>query len=102
MNWQKGRQGTGYLKAKIVAFKRFDCYLIKYPVGSFIPCHTDPVTRGYKHYRINVVLKGDNDSFVGKYIFKWWRIILFRPDIMPHSVLTIRKERLLLSIGWLK
>lgn len=33
-----------------------DCYILKYPEGSEIPPHTDPVP-GRKHWRMNVVLK---------------------------------------------
>ncbi len=102
MNWIKGRQNTGYLKCLLSQGKRWDCYLIKYPVGSFVPHHTDPVVEGFKHYRLNIVLKGEYDAFSGKTIFRWWKFIFFRPDIMVHSVFVVKKERLVLSIGWLK
>ena len=44
--WQRGRQGTGYDKMLLLTARwplRFDSYLIRYPEGSEIPPHTDPV-----------------------------------------------------------
>jgi hypothetical protein len=28
------------------------------------------------------------------------RFVLFRPDIMPHGVYNVVRERLVLSLGW--
>ena len=47
--WQPGRQGTGY--DKMLLFTAlwpipFDSYLLRYPEGSEIPPHTDPVQAG--------------------------------------------------------
>jgi hypothetical protein len=39
------------------------------------------------------------DSYHGDYLFKWKRIVLFRPDIMPHSVERVTEKRLILSFG---
>src|SRR5262245_54604619 len=57
--WQRGRQGTGYDKMLLLTAPwpiAFDSYLIRYPEGSEIPPHTDPVSSG-RHYRLNVILK---------------------------------------------
>lgn len=57
--WQRGRQGTGYDKMLLLTARwplPFDSYLLRYPEGSEIPPHTDPVGAG-RHYRLNIVLK---------------------------------------------
>jgi hypothetical protein len=56
--WQRGRQGTGYDKMLLATASwpiPFDSYLIRYPDGSEIPPHTDPVSTG-RHYRLNIGL----------------------------------------------
>ena len=80
----------------------FDVYLIKYPEGSRIDTHTDPV-EGWRHVRINIVLKlakkGGAFSCEGR-IFGKQRLNIFYSD-MPHQVSKIEKgSRLLLSIGF--
>ena len=57
--WQRGRQGTGDDKMLLLTAPwpiPFDSYLIRYPEGSEIPPHTDPVASG-RHYRLNLILK---------------------------------------------
>lgn len=100
-HWEEGRQGTGYRKLTLFRghrFLPFDCYLIDYPVGSSVPTHTDPV-EGKRHFRLNILLMGE-DVYGGKSLFKTKHITFFRPDIMPHSVSTVSKRRLVFSIGW--
>jgi hypothetical protein len=97
MIWESGRQGTGYLKMVLRQGSFYDIFLIKYPVGTHIPAHIDPVP-GKKHFRLNIRLKGEN-NFNGMSLFNFGRITLFRPDITPHSVKQVTKERLILSIG---
>jgi hypothetical protein len=69
MRWQRGRQGTGYDKLLLLAnpfFVPFDLYLLRFPDGTEIPPHQDPVT-GKRHYRLNIILKRpvlDASSFV--------------------------------------
>lgn len=56
--WEHGRQGTGYQKMLLIACPwplAFDLYLLKYPVGTKIPPHRDPV-KGRRHYRLNIEL----------------------------------------------
>lgn len=100
MNWTKGRQGTGYLKKLLLGGAFWDLWLIKYPVGTEVPVHTDPVP-GKRHYRLNVVLWGEQ-KYKGDAIFKFGPVVYFRPDITPHSVSTVRRTRYVLSLGWTK
>src|SRR5690606_21702582 len=51
--WQDGRQHSGYQKMLLAGFPSlFDLYLLKYPPGSYVPRHHDPLT-GSLHYRFN-------------------------------------------------
>lgn len=96
--WFEGRQGTGYLRKTLLSLSFMDAHILKYPVGTFIPAHKDPIP-GRKHYRLNIRLKGP-DNFMCKWtIFRWWRICLFRPDQCLHSVNVCNEERIVLSIG---
>ncbi|HET6804719.1 MAG TPA: 2OG-Fe(II) oxygenase [Frateuria sp.] len=104
--WQKGRQGTGYDKMLLLAGLwplSFDSYLIRYPEGSEVPPHTDPVQQG-RHYRLNLVLKSPRSGgeFVcSSPIFATRRIKLFRPDACEHSVTrVVGGSRYVLSLGW--
>ena len=104
--WKRGRQETGYFKLKLLQLKNFDCYLLKFPQGSEIPEHIDPVMFK-RHYRLNIVLKkarvgGKFLAHSGKKpIINWPRVILFRPDVTSHGVSKIEKgTRYVLSFGW--
>jgi hypothetical protein len=104
--WQKGRQGTGYDKMLLLTAPwpiPFDSYLIRYPDGSEIPPHTDPVQAG-RHYRLNVNLKSppSGGEFVcAQPLFATRRIKLFRPDACEHSVTrVVGGSRYVLSVGW--
>jgi hypothetical protein len=106
LKWTRGRQETGYEKMLLATARwplRFDCYLIRYPVGSAIPPHTDPVRAG-KHFRLNVVLKrslAGGEFVCTSPIFETARIKLFRPDACEHSVTeVVGSPRYVLSIGW--
>lgn len=101
--WEDGRQKTNYEKMTLVCLLFFDLYLLRYPTGSAIAPHTDPVPRG-KHFRLNLVVKkAEGGKFVCSEAFlNWNRIKLFRPDIHKHSVEKITKgTRYVLSFGWL-
>ena len=105
--WRRGRQGTGYDKLLLATLPwpiAFDCYLIRYPEGSAIPAHTDPVAK-HRHFRLNVVLKRSprGGEFVcADPIFSTARIKLFRPDVSEHSVTPVEGgSRYVLSLGWL-
>ena len=104
--WQRGRQGSGYDKMLLLTLPwpiPFDSYLIRYPEGSSIPPHTDPV-RGGRHYRLNIILKASESGgeFICSHpIYASARIKLFRPDACEHSVTpVVGGSRYVLSIGW--
>jgi hypothetical protein len=104
--WQRGRQGSGYDKMLLLTAPwpvPFDSYLIRYPDGSEIPPHTDPVQSG-RHYRMNVVLKSPiaGGEFVCKTpIYESKRVKIFRPDACEHSVTRVRGgSRYVFSLGW--
>jgi hypothetical protein len=108
LNWDSGRQKSGYKKFKILESKRFlfDMYLLYYPQGSAISGHVDKVTHG-NHYRLNFTIKkakkGGVFLLAGKPIFRLGRIVIFRPDKQCHSVSQIQKGyRIVFSIGWVK
>ena len=83
----------------------FDFWLIRYPVGSEIPPHVDPVAPGKRHFRLNIVLKRSpiGGEFVcADPIFSSKRIKLFRPDVSEHQVTRVEGgSRYVLSLGWL-
>lgn len=103
--WQGGRQQSGYGKMLIAESANrilpFDIYLLKYPQGSEIPEHTDPVPKR-RHVRINLVLKKARTGGVFSCtdpIFQTKRLNIFFSD-RPHQVSRIEEgSRLLLSIG---
>lgn len=83
----------------------WDTYALYYPVGSFIAPHKDPMERGFEHWRLNYVIEqGDGTFFVQPE--QWVPVpaqrgdgILFRPDILTHSVSQVSKPRLAVSFG---
>lgn len=101
--WQKGRQGTGYYKYPIISLPFFDCYLLKYKEGSYIPSHRDSITNK-RHFRLNIVIQEaiKGGQFVcEKSILSLRRISLFRPDRYYHQVTKIiRGTRYVLSFGF--
>ncbi len=104
MNWQKGRQGTGYFKLLLLQSHwpiAFDIYLLKYPEGAGISAHTDPVD-GCNHYRINLVIKQSvGGMFHKNRRIQWGRLHFFRPDLEKHGVTIVCKDtRYVLSLGF--
>lgn len=97
--WNNGRQGGDYQNMKIISCKWFDLYLIRFKAGFKLPVHVDAVT-GRTHHRLNIRLYGE-DAYFGDYIWKWWRFIHFRSD-QPHGTDKLKRNRMLLSIGWTK
>lgn len=105
--WQHGRQDSGYDKMLLLTASwpiAFDSYLIRYPIGSSIPPHTDPVN-GRNHYRLNIIVKrsvGGGEFVCSNPILSTSRVKLFRPDRSEHSVTeVIGSSRYVLSLGWL-
>jgi hypothetical protein len=108
LRWRRGRQGSGYDKMLILESYwpiPFDVYILRYPEGSEIAAHTDPVSKG-DHYRLNVVLlraKEGGEFRCDGPLFDSPRIKYFRPDISQHSVDKVtRGRRYVLSIGWIR
>ena len=104
LRWVSGRQGGDYQKKLLVIFKLpfvlgFDMYLLKFAPGFILPEHVDQVKRG-RHFRMNIILKGDGNFQCEKTIIKTKRMILFRPDKYKHSMQNGDKERKVLSIGF--
>jgi hypothetical protein len=101
--WEIGRQNSGYHKLKLFSFYRADCYLLFYPINSFIQPHIDKV-KG-KHFRINLILRQAIKGgvfFCSNPIINWKRIKIFRADISEHGLTNIEQgTRLVLSIGFI-
>ena len=106
LKWKEGRQGSGYYKLPLILGSSYDLYLLKFPPGSFIEPHTDPVPNK-KHYRANFeILKAMGGSFQllnDEKAFKLWRLTVFRPDEQLHQVTKVIKgTRYVLSFGFVK
>lgn len=106
--WKTGRQSSGYSKISLLESMwpiPFDMYLLKFPEGSSIPEHIDTVQAGFKHYRLNVILKKSRSGgeFCSEHsIINWSRVKFFRPDISKHSVTqVVGGSRYVLSFGFL-
>lgn len=118
MKWEYGRQNTGYLKHLIYQSLwpiPWDVYILKYPENSNVIGHTDPVVKGKRYYRLNVILKKSvtggifwksrksikQPMLIGANLYKG-RINFFRPDIERHGVTVVCKgTRYVLSLGFL-
>jgi hypothetical protein len=106
MSWRTGRQGGGYQVWTIFncQWLMADCHVIKYPEGVELVMHTDPVSTGYRHHRINFVIWKPKigGRFICKDAWRWGtRLFYFRPDIMPHRVSKmISGSRWVFSLGW--
>jgi hypothetical protein len=91
LRWEKGQQNTGYDKLLIAVnplLIPFDCYVPRFPDGTEIPPHRDPI-KGGRHYRLNIVVKrspSGGDFICANRIFQSTRINVFRPDVSTHSV----------------
>lgn len=108
MRWQKGRQASGYDKLLLMKMTwpvSIDCYLLRFPQGSEVPLHKDPVSQG-RHFRLNLIIK--NAAKGGEFqceqcLINRPRIKLFRPDLHEHAVSRVEKgRRWVLSVGWLR
>ena len=111
LDWEPGRQGTGYEKLKLFNRWKFssrfkwDLYLIRYPVGSGIPRHMDSVPK-HRHYRLNIYLwnakVGGTPEHDGA-IFSNRFFTFFRPDLCVHSVSpVVMGTRYVLSFGFVQ
>lgn len=77
----------------------FDFYLIDIQPG-FIPKHMDPVPQG-NHHRLNITLFGVFNFECPQVKFQAFNrtIVLFRPDIVPHSFECVERS-FMLSFGF--
>jgi len=57
----------------------------------------DPVP-ARQHWRANLVVWGER-AFDGQAALKMGPLVIFRPDVTPHSVRTVTRRRLVLSLG---
>ena len=108
LRWERGRQRSGYDKMLLLASPfplPFDCYLLRFPEGSEIPPHRDPVKSG-RHFRLNIVLTrpaAGGEFVCDNPIIDRPRIKYFRSDACTHSVTrVVGGSRYVLSIGWVK
>jgi len=128
-SFKPGRQGTGYTKLvveDIPPLRRIwerclgellrdktpqrgevphDCFIIRYPVGSYIPSHKDPVQASAEHHRLNIIL--DQPAVGGLLIVDHceYRLLpsdayIFRPDLEEHEVTKIEVfDRYVFTVG---
>lgn len=108
LRWDEGRQQSGYKKMLLLTGHfplPFDFYFLKFEEGSSIPEHIDPAKSGYKHYRMNIILKKSisGGEFISeKNILDFQRLKFFRPDLYKHSVTEVKGgSRFVLSFGFL-
>lgn len=101
--WVKGRQGTKYEKLPLIQNKKFDLYLLRFPEGTHVPPHKDPI-KNHKHYRLNITLVKPNigGKFLGgNPIINLSRLTFFRPDLYTHEMSVIQSGQCyMLSFGF--
>ncbi len=111
LTWQRGRQDSGYEKMLLASARwpiPFDLYVLRYPRGSYVWPHVDPVTEG-RHWRLNFVFwkarsggffwKSNDMKTLRRGRSRWH---LFRPDVELHGVTAVTDgSRYVLSLGWI-
>ena len=105
MKWKEGRQGSRYFNKLLAQGKTWDCYLLKYPTGSYISLHKDFVDKGLEHHRINFTFwrAKEGGIFFKDTKHSTKRYQYFRPDKVLHGVSKVEEgTRYVLSIGWVK
>ena len=105
LRWQKGRQYSGYDKMLLLQNHlglKCDAYFLRFPVGSMIPSHQDPVQQG-RYFRLNIIIKkskAGGEFICEQNIINLSRIKLFRPDLYRYEVTEVQgSPRYVLSIG---
>lgn len=79
----------------------FDVVGIKYPQGSELPMHKDPVD-GFKTIRFNFILNSarGGEFICDNVIFRSRYLNIFRPDVNMHGVSTVFEgTRYMFSLG---
>jgi hypothetical protein len=108
LRWEQGRQEGSYYKMALLPLWlskviNTDAYLLKFPDGCSVVKHKDPVSEGYKHFRMNITIKRPDNRRNKMYILgpvhRWWRFEVFRPDAYFHGLEPITGSMLMLSIG---
>ena len=106
LRWQRGRQVGSYSKLALIPLWlsrliNADAYILSFPAGCSVVKHRDPVAEGYKHYRMNLVLKrpGGQRMYCLGPVKRFWRIEIFRPDLYEHGLEPISGSMYMLSIG---
>ncbi len=126
--YEPGRIGTRYEKALVdnredVRFRDLtkralraldvpedhghDCWIIRYPIGSYIPPHRDDAPFGSAHWRLNALIQRDKHakfSIAGREVDLQERdAIVFEPSAYTHSVAEVFDcTRYVFSVGVLK
>lgn len=121
-DFEPGRQGTGYMKARIPralfpelredslsalgvpVHSAHDCYLVRYDVGNWIGPHDDPAPPGFDHHRLNAIVSVAEG---GQLVVEGEPIQLgigdgyvFRPDLQKHEVTKVTAgTRMIWSVG---
>jgi hypothetical protein len=124
--FEPGRQGTGYDKAYVPPGLFFwlrqttlwalgvsldiayDCYLVRYNEGCWIPLHKDDAPLAQEHHRLNAMITMPEQG--GELIVEGQHIELavsdayvFRPDLQEHEVKPVQTgTRLIWSVGVLQ
>lgn len=123
-DWLPGRQGTGYEKLPLgdalpetlqpllsrslaalgVEVIAWDCYLLRYLTGTFVPVHVDP-TDHHRHLRLNAMVQA---SAGGELVIDGEVValaagdaVVFRPDVSEHEVRAGQGVRYVWSVGCL-
>lgn len=117
--WQPGRTSPqSYFKLLLGRLWFADLYILKFPPGSSIDWHTDPVNPGLQHHRLNVFLrrprvgcqimtkflaldgeKRGAQKLTMRHKPRWHYM---RPDVTEHAVNPNldTKTGYILSLGW--
>ena len=122
VQWEPGRQGTGYdkhalrdglpealpallqrsLDALAVEAVAWDCYLLRYRPGAYVPPHRDP-TDAKPHLRLNAIVQSSAGAVLslnGAAIeLAAGDAIVFRPDVVEHAVSAGEGTRYVWSVG---
>lgn len=88
-------------------FPPHDCYILKYPIDSFIPPHKDDAPFGSEHWRLNAIISSGDGGLLQlncrNVELGYGDAVIFRPDQLMHSVSKIKRgERYVWSFGTLK
>ena len=115
MEWDRGRQDSGYFKKKLFESKLLKCdlYLLKIPGGVGVPAHVDEAPVGYNHWRFNIELgslKHTGCTIIRGWYNAWFqhaeemkfRVVLFNASNVNHEYVAGEKTAYFISFGFLK